>query len=70
MDYLHNVDVQVILLCPKICSTNTHAMKWIGPIDFLEKRSTYKLQQLPLDPFLVDVTDIDVGWYMFNTPLP
>jgi hypothetical protein len=42
----------------------------IGPNDFLEQRTTYEQQQLPLDTFPVDMIDFDVGWYMFNAPFP
>jgi hypothetical protein len=42
----------------------------IGPIDFLERRTIYAIQNLPEDAIPGDVTDIDVGWYMFDTALP
>jgi hypothetical protein len=41
----------------------------IGPNDFLERRTTYAIQQLPKDAIPVNMTDIDVGWYMFHTAL-
>jgi hypothetical protein len=42
----------------------------LGPNDFSEKRTTYDIQHLPADAIPVDVTDIDVGWYMFDTVIP
>jgi hypothetical protein len=39
----------------------------LGPNDFSEQRTTYDIQNLPTDAIPVDVTDIDVGWYMFDT---
>jgi hypothetical protein len=42
----------------------------LGPNDFSERRTTYAIQHLPADAIPVDVTDIDVGWYMFDTVLP
>jgi hypothetical protein len=42
----------------------------IGPIYFSEKRTTYEPQHLPSDAIPVYVTDINVGWYMFDTNLP